>query len=296
MSRASVNGIEIEYDTFGAREDEPLLLIMGLGAQMIWWEEDFCRALAGLGLCVIRFDNRDVGLSTKFSGLAPENFGRSLSASLKGETYEPPYRLEDMAADAFGLLDHLGYERAHVLGASMGGMIAQVMAVTRPERILSLISVMSTTGNPDLAAGGPAVKLVYKAPPRERDKYIDYQAGLWRQIGSPGFPRHEAWLRAMVARDYDRCFHPEGVGRQLLALLASGNRRPALAGVTAPTLVIHGSDDPLAPVSGGRDTAEAIPGAELLIIEGMGHDFPPEVWPVVVDAVGRTVRRTRLVK
>jgi len=297
MPRLKANGIEIEYDTFGDRAAPPLLLIMGLSGQMILWDGGFCRKLAGGGLHVIRFDNRDVGLSSKLGREGGPEIANVLAAALQGDSVEIPYTIEDMSDDAMGLLEGLGLERAHVCGASMGGMIAQTMAIRHPERVLSLISISSTTGNPEVA---PAKQeridgdvLTPLCVPREREANIEYTVAGMRELSGPGFPFNERGGRRLAAMLYDRCFCPEGAARQLLAVLASGNRRPQLEKLDLPTLVIHGDADPLVPVECGRDTAEAVPGAELLIIEGMGHDLPPGAWPRIQAAILAHTKRAR---
>jgi len=286
MTSMQANGITIEYETFGDRAGRPILLIMGLGSQMTRWEEEFCQNLAGRGHFVIRFDNRDVGLSTHFHEAGLPNVQKAMAASLTGEPVEAPYTLDDMADDAVGLLDGLGIPKAHVCGVSMGGMIAQAMAIRHPDRLLSMISIMSRTGDPAEPQARPEAMAVLLAPtPTEREAALDHMVKTRRTIGSPGFPFDEADTRKKAARDYDRAFDPAGVTRQLVAVLAHGNRKPALASVRLPTLVIHGADDPLVPVEAGRITAEAVPGAEILIIEGMGHDLPIGVWPRVTEAI-----------
>ena len=286
MPNVRIDGIRIEYEVFGDRSSRPLLLIMGVGAQMIDWDEELCRQLAARGFYVIRFDNRDVGLSSKIEDAGSPDVNAALAKAMRGEPIEAPYTLEDMAGDAIGLLEALHIDRAFVCGASMGGMIAQTMAVRHPSRVCGLISIMSTTGNPELAPAEPdSAEVIFTPAPEEREAYIEHTLEAWRIIGSPGFPFDEERIREKAARAYDRGCHPAGIARQFLAVMAGGNRKPALASVAAPTLVIHGSDDPLVPVSGGKDTAEAVPGAELLIIEGMGHDLPPETWPRIVEAI-----------
>jgi pimeloyl-ACP methyl ester carboxylesterase len=297
MPNLTANGIRIEYDTFGDPSCPPLLLIMGFGGQMILWDEDFCRQLAEGDLHVIRFDNRDVGLSSKLEGTGEPDLSEILSAGRQVGEVDVPYTIDDMANDAIGLLDALGIRQAHVCGASMGGMIAQTMAIQHPSRVLTLISMASTTGNPEVAsiasgaAGSPAIPLM--AVPREREANIEYTVRGMRELSGPGTPFDEQRARVVAASLYDRCFYPEGMARQFLALLASGNRRPALAKLTLPTLVIHGDCDPLVPVEHGKDTAEAVPGAELLIIKGMGHHLPREAWPPIVAAIVAHTRRTR---
>ena len=287
MPNVTANGIQIEYDTFGNSSSAPLLLIIGLGAQMIDWDEDWCEQLAGKCLYVIRFDNRDVGLSTKFEEAGIPDIMAAFGASMQGEAVEAPYTLDHMADDAVGLLDALGIEKAHFCGMSMGGMIAQTAAIRHPSRVSSLISIYSTTGNPELPQPKPeAMEVLITPAPEERDAYIEHLVKVFRTIAGPGFPFDEEWIRQLAARRYDRAFYPQGMARQLVGVLAHGNRKPALASLQIPTLVIHGSDDPLVPVECGKDTAEAIPGAELIIIEGMGHDLPHEgAWYQIIDAI-----------
>ncbi len=280
-------GIEIAYETFGDPADPTLLLIMGLGVQMLLWDEELCELLASRGFHVVRFDNRDVGRSSKSAARAP----KVLPAMLR-RPRSAAYTLDDMAGDAVGLLDHLGIEAAHVMGASMGGMIAQTVAARHPQRVLSLVSIMSTTGNRRVGRAKPAmIALLVNRPPADRAANIERAVKTFRAIGSPGFPLDEARVRDVAGRSYDRCFHPAGVAHQLVAILASGNRTQALRSITTPTLVVHGADDPLIDVSGGRATARAIPGAELMVIPGMGHDMPRAVWPRIVDAVEANARR-----
>ena len=286
MSKVTANGIQIEYETFGNDSYPPLLLIMGVGCQMIFWPDEFCDMLANRGHYVIRFDNRDVGLSSKFEEAGVPDIMEVMSSVLQGEEVKTPYTLDDMADDTIGLLDSLNIETAHVCGLSMGGMIAQVVAYRYPSRVLSLLSIMSTTGNPELPQGTPeALALLLSPAPEEREANIEYNVKVFQTIGSPGFPFDEDRIRDVTARSYDRCFCPQGAARQTAAIIAHGNRKPSVAAITAPTLVIHGSEDPLVPVEGGKDTKESIPGAELLIIDGMGHDLPREVWVQLVDAI-----------
>jgi len=292
MPTARANGIEIEYEIFGERRARPLLLIMGLGAQMILWDEEFCALLAARGHRVIRFDNRDVGLSTKLTGCGVPNVPAAIAGLLLRGKIEAPYTISDLAADAAGLLDALAIEAAHVVGASLGGMIAQVLAIEHPTRVRTLTSMMSTTGDRTLPPAKPEAMAALLTPvPADREGNVERAVKVFRTIGSPGFPFDEERVRRRAARGYDRCFHPAGVARQLVAILASNSRKEALAAVTAPTLVIHGSDDPLIPVEGALDTAAAIPGAELMIIEGMGHDLPRAVWPRVIDAISNLTAR-----
>lgn len=292
MPSARANGIRIEYETFGKRSADPLLLIMGLGAQMVLWEEEFCERLAAKGHYVLRFDNRDVGLSTKFEQAETLGLRDLLSAFQSGKRVSAPYTLDDMADDSVGLLDALDIDAAHVVGASMGGMIAQTVAIRHPERLRTLTSIMSTTGDPELPQPKPdAVTALATPAPTERTANVDHAVRVWRTIGSPGFPFDEERIRERAALQFDRCFHPPGMARQLSAILAQGSRRAALRDVKAPTLVIHGSEDPLVPIEAGRDTAAAVPGAELLVIEGMGHDLPRGAWDRIIDAVTSHARK-----
>lgn len=283
MARASADGIEIEYETFGAPEDPPILLVMGLGAQMVAWDDEICHALVDRGFFVVRFDNRDVGLSTKID--TDVDVMTQILAAFSGQPIEAPYLLTDMAGDAIAVLDDLGIEAAHIVGASMGGMIAQTIAIEHPERVRSLTSIMSTTGDSDVGQPNPEVlPLLLQAPPADRDAAIAAAVEVSRLIGSPDhFEEDRARTRA--TRSYDRCFYPAGVGHQLLAIVASGSRSEALARLDVNTLVIHGDADPLVNVSGGERTAEVIPHAELLVLEGMGHDVPSTYWATVIEAI-----------
>lgn len=287
MSRVTVNGIQIEYETFGNPSDRPLLLIIGLGGQMIQWDDDLCKDLAKNGHYVIRFDNRDVGLSTKLDKAGVPNLIEIFGKIVQGEKVKPPYTLNDMADDAVGLLDALGIRKAHICGMSMGGMIAQTIAIRHPSRVLSLISIYSTTGNPEVPQPKPEVTgMLITPPPNEREANIKHMLGVFKTIAGPGFPFDEKWTRMIMAESYDRCFYPQGMVRQLVAILTQVNRVPALASVKAPTLVVHGTGDPLVSVEGGKDTAKAIPGAQLMLIEGMGHDLPHGgAWPRIVEAI-----------
>ncbi|MBI4831543.1 MAG: alpha/beta hydrolase [Candidatus Lindowbacteria bacterium] len=292
MATVKANGIQIEYDTFGNKSSAPLLLIMGLGAQMILWDEEFCKQLAARGHFVVRFDNRDIGLSTKFDDAGMPNIVKAMMARMQGEKIVSAYTIDDMADDSVGLMDALGIDKAHICGASMGGMIAQTIAIRHPKRVSSLISIMSSTGDPTLPQAKPEIMaLLLTPPPPTRAAFIEHGIRMWRTISGSGFPFDEAWTRKRVELSYDRSFCPPGVARQLVAILAHGNRTPALKSVTAPTLVIHGDDDPLVPVECGKATAEAIPGSELLVIKGMGHSMPVAVWPQLIDAITNHTRR-----
>ncbi|MHA2428756.1 MAG: alpha/beta fold hydrolase [Candidatus Hermodarchaeia archaeon] len=243
------NEIELCYDTFGESTDPPMLLIMGLGAQMIRWDEAFCKQLASSGFWVIRYDNRDVGKSTKFEAAGVPNAMELRLKAQQGEPLSVPYTLEDMALDAVGLLDALNIKQAHVVGVSMGGMIAQTIAIHHSERVRTLTSIMSSTGN------------------------------------RPHYLIDDAYVRQYAGRAFDRSFYPQGTARQLGAILASGSRKEALKTVQIPTLVIHGDADPLVPIEGGKDTTASIPGAKLFIIKGMGHDIPAKVAPQIIEAI-----------
>jgi pimeloyl-ACP methyl ester carboxylesterase len=272
-------GITLCYETFGDPADPAALLVMGLGAQMVTWQDDFCEELAARGLYVIRFDNRDIGRSTHLQGPPP-----SLLQLLR---YSVPatYTLADMAQDAVGLLDELEIDRAHVIGASMGGMIAQTLAARAPARTRSLVSMMSSTGG--RWVGRPAFSsyaIFLRKAPQEREAFIEHAERLFAKIGSRGIPQDTEGVRKIAALSFDRELDRTGAGRQLAAIIASGDRTAELRGITAPTLVIHGSVDPLISPSGGRATARAIPGAELMTIEGMGHDLPRALWPRLIDA------------
>jgi pimeloyl-ACP methyl ester carboxylesterase len=292
MPNAKANGIQIEYETFGDPSSPPLLLVMGLGAQMVMWDDALCDMLAGRGLYVIRFDNRDIGLSSKCDHAGVPDVMGIFTDPQGGAELNIPYTLDDMADDAVGLLDALGIEKAHVFGVSMGGMIVQTIAIRHPLRVWSLISMASGTGDPDLPWGTPEAMAMLVAPmPAEREAHIEHNVKLFRTISGSKYKSDEQEIRRLIECSYDRCYYPQGMARQSVAIMTAGSRTQALGSVTAPTLVIHGSDDPLLPVEQGRATAEAVPGAELLIIEGMGHDFPADVWPLLVDAVVQHTRK-----
>lgn len=284
VTRAPVNGLELAYDTFGDPEDPTALLVMGLGAQMINWDEGFCALMVARGFHVVRFDNRDIGQSSwiETPDLDP---AAAVMAALAGEPVKVPYLLSDMAADAVGLLDHLGIDRVHVVGASMGGMIAQSMAVEFPERVASLTSVMSTTGEPGVGAPSPeVVGALLVDRPTEREASIEASVDIVRTISHPDH-FDEVQVRERSAEEFVRGVNPMGVPRQLLAILASGSRAEGLAALDVPTLVVHGREDPLVTLSGGLATAEAVPGADLLVFSQMGHDIPELYWPQLSDAI-----------
>ncbi|MFE7040214.1 alpha/beta fold hydrolase [Streptomyces atratus] len=280
-------GVSIAYETFGDPSDAPVLLVMGFSAQMIAWHEDFCRALARRGRYVIRYDNRDCGLSTKFDD-HPVDTGRLIAAVSSGDIPSAlamvPYTLQDMADDGLGLLTALGIERAHVVGSSMGGMLAQAMAISQPTRVLTLTSMMSSTGEPEYGRSSPEAQAVVSSPkPADREGYIAAAERdlVWasKRYGDP------AALRELAANSYDRAYYPAGVGRQLGAMVLGGSRAHALRKLRVPTLVIHGLDDTLVDPSGGERTAQLVPGAKLLLIPDMGHDRPRELWPEINDAI-----------
>jgi pimeloyl-ACP methyl ester carboxylesterase len=285
---ARANGIDICYEIFGDPSAEPMLLIMGLGAQMIHWDDDFCTQLAARGFRVIRFDNRDIGKSSKLTGgkrLSPVEL---LKLRFLKIPVAAPYNLLDMAKDTIGLMDVLGIQSAHLVGASMGGMIAQEIAISFPQRVRSLTSIMSTTGNPKVPPPTREAAAVLMAPPpATKEEYFVRFAQTWKVLRVGSFPEDEALDRSRAERTFERGLNPAGVGRQLRAILASGSRKQRLCQVKAPTLVIHGSVDPLVRPEGGKDTAASIPGARFLLIEGMGHALPIPMWPQIIDAIDK---------
>lgn len=285
---APVNGVEIAYQEVGASEGEPLLLAMGLGTQMLAWDERFCALLAERGFRVVRFDNRDIGHSTMLDAAGVPSrldlfLGRRASAA---------YLLSDMALDTTSLMDHLGIESAHVVGVSMGGMIGQTLAIEHPERVRSLVSMMSTTGS--RRVGMPTLKafgLMLAEAPRDRDGYVERILKTFEVVGSPAFPMDKERLRRLAGEMHDRSHNPRGILRQMHAITASGDRTAALRRLQLPATVIHGTRDPLVRPSGGRATAQAIPGARLRIVEGMGHDLPHDLWPIFADEIADTAAR-----
>lgn len=290
MPFARSGNVELCYEAIGDEDGVPLLLIMGLGAQLVSWPDEFCMALCDRGFRVVRYDNRDVGLSTKFDDEAVDLLA-AMTAGLSGKPVSAPYLLHDMARDAAAVLDAVGWRDAHIVGASMGGMIAQAFAVAFPERTRSLTSIMSTTGDPDVGQPHPEVlSVLTAAPPDDRAAVIEQGVVSSRLIGSPGLV-DEDQIRARTARAYDRCYYPVGVGRQLVAILASPSRSDGLSGFTKPALVVHGEVDPLVDPSGGRRTVEVLPDAELLMMPGMGHDLPESLWPQLVEAITAVASR-----
>jgi len=287
--KAHVNDIEIEYETFGREGDPAILLIMGLGAQLTHWPEPLCEKLAAGGFHVIRYDNRDVGLSSKL-----DHAGAPDMAAVFAGTYTPAYTLDEMAADAAGLLDALHIDKAHIVGASMGGMIAQLVAANHPERVLSLTSIMSTTGNPAVPPATPeamAVLTTRMPPDSPMQAMVDNAVRTSGVIGSPGHNYDTPEERARLQRGIERSLYPVGFARQMAAIVSNGDRREKLKRVTAPTTVIHGEVDPLVHLEGGKDTAASIIGAELIIVPGMGHDLPPFVLDQVTAAILATAAR-----
>jgi pimeloyl-ACP methyl ester carboxylesterase len=294
VPQVSANGISLEYESFGSDANPVVLLIMGLGAQLTRWPVLFCEKLAARGFRVIRFDNRDIGLSTKLDGVPVPDLGMLVAARMTGLPMNVPYTLHDMAADTIGLLDALHVEQAHVAGASMGGMIAQLVAADYPQRVLSLTSIMSTTGNPSLPPPTPAAAavLMTRAPnPADREAYLAHGLKTLRTIGSPGYPFDEAVARERILKEAARSYNAAGFARQIAAVTASGDRREKIQRIKAPTVVVHGADDPLVPLAAGRDTAQNIANAELRVIPGMGHDFPPQLYDTIIDAIDSAAKR-----
>lgn len=294
MPRAALpSGIELEYVTSGDPTNPPLLVVNGYTTQLISWQRGYIDQLVAQGLFVIQFDNRDVGLSTKLDGqqVSP---GAVLTAALQGQPIPPvPYTLSDMAADGIGLLDHLGIDRAHIVGNSMGGMIVQTMAIEHPDRIASVTSVMSSPGDPRVGSPTPEAREALLAPqPPEREAYI--AASLTSQIWASKKHYDPNWLLELAAAQYDRCFYPEGATRQLAAIYASGDRSEGLSTLEVPMLVIHGRDDTLITPEGGERTAELVPGSKYLLLADMGHDHPAPLWPVLAEAIGGHVRATTI--
>ncbi len=283
-------GIELCYQTIGDPDGDPLVLVMGLGGPMTWWDPQMCRMLAEQGFYVIRFDNRDVGRSSRVGGRVTRSMLVRAAAGLR---VRAPYSLGDMAADTFGLMDHLGLESAHLAGVSMGGMIAQKMAITQPRRVRSLTSIMSTTGRRTVGWQHPSLLstlLASRGP--SRDDYVASSTAIWRLIGSPGYPQPLEQTKERAGETYDRGVSASGVLRQMLAVVTQTNRSARLHSLHVPTLVVHGLADKMVHVSGGRATAAAIPGAELLVIDAMGHDLPPDLFPTFVEGIRRTADRS----
>lgn len=289
MPRVQVGEVELCYESLG--EGEPLLLVMGIGVQLVFWPEELCQALAGRGFRVIRFDNRDVGQSSRMDHLGVPDVRREILRWSMGLPVRAPYRLDAMADDAAGLVHALGLERVHVIGVSMGGMIAQLLAIRHPRRVASLTSIMSHPGDRWSAIPRPrALRALLRPPARTREAMQDSWVEFFRVVGSPGFAFDEAGIRERAGLHFDRGVSPRGVARQLLAILAASDRRPALRELEVPALVVHGTHDPLVRPRGGERTAKALRRAELLRIPGMGHDLPRALWPQLVEAIERTTR------
>lgn len=280
MNILKVNGIDLAYDSYGNETDEAILLIAGLGTQMIRWTVPFCEMLATRGFRVIRFDNRDTGLSTHFSHYATLDFEELAKTLMSGQRPDIPYTLDDMSNDVVGLLDALGIKKAHFVGRSMGGMIAQLAASKYPERVLSLTSIMSTTGNPEPPPTSPEVMALMTRPapnPMEDEAgYLAHSMAFAKRIAGTGYPFEENEYRSFIREEVQRAYDPGSVGRKIAAIAVSGDRRPLLAKVDVPALIIHGADDPMFVPECGKDTAQAISGAEFMLLEGMGHDLPPD--------------------
>ena len=287
--RVASTGVDICFQTFGAPSAEPMLLVMGLGGPMTWWRPELCRRLADAGFYVIRYDNRDTGHSSRIRARVDRG---SIVQSFFGRGGPPPYTLDDMAADGIGILDHLGLPSAHVVGISMGGMIAQTMALLHRDRVRSLTSIMSTTGRRTVGWQDPRLLPLLLARSEEsRDAYIDSSARFWHVTGSPAYPESDESVRDRAGETYDRGVSPSGVARQMIAILPQPDRSGRLESLDVPTLVIHGLADKMVHVSGGRATARAIPGAELLLVPGMGHDTPAQLYDTFVEAIRRVADR-----
>jgi pimeloyl-ACP methyl ester carboxylesterase len=289
MPQVRANGIDIEYESFGRAGDPAILLIMGFAAQMTMWQRPLCEGLARKGYRVIRFDNRDIGLSTHLAHLPAPNAPEVMARRMSGQAVEVPYTLDDMADDAVALLKALGIAKAHIVGASMGGMIAQLVAINHPEATRSLVSVMSTTGRPDLPPARPEAMAALVTPPASDSREDRIAAGLnvVKVLGSPGFPDPDAKLLETVSAAVDRApYDPAGVARQLAAIVAADPRGGKLAQVRVPSLVLHGADDPIIPVEAGHDTAASIPGAKLVVVPGMAHDFTETIMPLYLQQIG----------
>lgn len=290
MPRAQCNGVELEYEVMGS--GEPLLLVMGLGAQLVQWPDGFCERLVERGYMVIRFDNRDIGLSSWLDHLGVPNVRSVVVRGYAGLPVSSAYTLSDMSDDAVALMDALGLDDAHVVGASMGGMIAQTMAIERPSRVRSLVSIMSSPGNRRYSIAKPhALKALLEPPAKGREAQIESMVEKFRVFNGAKLPFNEAVAREIMTRAYDRGFHPAGFARQLNAIIASGARREQLRAVRCPTTVIHGTDDALVPPGGGAATARAIPNARLQWVDGMGHSLPVVCWGIIVDAIDDNCRR-----
>ncbi len=289
---AAANGLTICWDSFGRPADPPLILIMGMGAQMIAWDDEFCEQLAARGFRVIRFDNRDAGRSSWLGHAGMPDVTRAMTRAWFRLPVSAPYLLDDMASDLAGLMDALDIRAAHLVGASMGATIAQAFAIRRPERVLSMTSIMSTTGHPDLPKpDSKAIAAVMRPQPDTLERYVEQYVQTWKVLRAGRFAEEEMRDRQRAARNHARGLNPQGSARHLVAILASGSRRVALRAVSAPTLVIHGDIDPLVPLAAGVDTARSIPGAELMVLEGMGHALSTPFWPAMIEGIARVAAR-----
>jgi pimeloyl-ACP methyl ester carboxylesterase len=288
MATANANGIQIEYDTFGKSSHPALLLIIGLGSQLIHWQDEFCQQIADNGFYVIRYDNRDSGLSTKFEGLSSEEIMEKITALYAGEKVSVPYTIEDMSSDAVGLLDAMKIEKAHICGMSMGGYIAQTFAINNPSRTMSLTFIYSHTGNrSEFLPSQEVMEAMMKPIPRDRDGAIEYTVDIYKLIYGSGLPFDEEFHKRIAAQAFDRSFCPEGTGRQYLAIMVQKDRTDELGKLKIPSLVIHGDEDPLVPLAGGKATAEAIQDANFMVVKGMGHVIPNlnAYWGDIKDAM-----------
>ncbi|SFI84105.1 Pimeloyl-ACP methyl ester carboxylesterase [Bosea sp. OK403] len=294
MPYVEANRVTIAYESFGPVDGEVILLIAGLGTQMLRWSSEFCDRLMAQGFRVIRFDNRDAGLSTHLRDHPAPDFAALSAAAASGRPFAVPYTLEDMASDTLGLLDALGIEQAHLVGRSMGGMIAQIVASAYPHRTLSLAAIMSATGNPELPKAAPEVMAMLMrpapAPSEDLEGYLGHNLAFARRIAGPGYPFDEMAQRALIMSELARSYDPAGTGRQIAAIAATGDLRPRLSQITAPTLAVHGADDSLVPTAAGADIAASISGARLMIIDGMGHDLPAPLYNRVVRAIAENAR------
>lgn len=285
--QVKANGIDIEVETFGDKANPTVIFVMGFGAQLINWPVEMMEGLVERGFHVVRFDNRDVGLSQKFPELGQPNAGDVMAKVVSGEVPDVPYTLTDMAADAVGVLDAMGIDKAHIAGGSMGGMIVQVAAAGWPDRFHSMTSIFSSTGNPELpqATDEAMTALLSRPENEERDTVVAHQMKVRKVIGSPGYPAQEDEARARAQESFDRSYYPEGTTRQYAAIIADGDRRERIKSISCPVLVLHGTDDPLVRVEGGRDTAANIPGARIVELDGWGHDLPTELVPRLVEEI-----------
>jgi len=297
MTAIPANGITLEYEEYGPKDGIAVILVRGLGTQLVYWPEEYYMTYAKAGYRTILFDNRDVGLSSKMDHLGKVDLSRTMARLIAGDTVDVPYTLDDMALDIVGLMDSLGIDRAHIVGISLGGMITQTMAGNHPDRVISMTSIMSSTGNPDLPRPAPEILATLMSPPRDagdRNGKIEDEVRSMQLTGSPGYPVSDEFCRDLASRAYDRCYHPEGADRQMVANRSMGDRRPRLREITRPALVVHGSDDVLLPPAGGKDTAANIPDAKYVEIAGMGHDVPPSLGGILAAVVLEHINRNNI--